>query len=136
MAAQELKEIQTITFNRLDKGHYATNIVGLMSDGRIFEFEFPDVDIPDLSFAIEKEEEHYYWTGITRNIFLNLDFGEPRLIPNEDGIYFNIMDRTPYVEMTLAEIEAKLGHKIKIKEVEKKETSVSEDFERVLEILS
>lgn len=54
------------------------------------------------------------------NYFVDLGFGEMRLLPDKDGLAFRIKtieEKTK--EMTLEEIEKKLGHKVKIVSKEK-----------------
>lgn len=64
------------------------------------------------SISIKRETDKMY--GCHDFVFANIGFGDRELI-SKDGVYYTVkLLKTKTKEMTLDEIEKKLGHKVKI----------------------
>jgi len=80
---------------------------------RVEECHIPCVYLPISSKGFEITTEDDWGMGVDRTV--NIGFGNMNLMPDKDGnTYYikSIKEKTK--EMTLEEIEKKLGHKVKI----------------------
>ena len=78
--------------------------------GEVTELHIPRVFLPFKDYNLTIERPCAY-----DDMFADLGFGKVRLLPGDDMNYFTTkVIKTKTKEMTLEEIEKKLGHKVKI----------------------
>lgn len=88
----------------------------LDSPTMVQELHIPKVVIPLNTNLIKiNRYDDFQCCHITQDYFVDLGFGEMRLSPDVNGAAFTIKTvKEKTKEMTLEEIEKKLGHKVKI----------------------
>ena len=105
--------IKDVTLKKDPLGYCLDITYRIETDTSVDEFHMPRVQLPisTSGFGVRLEED---W-GMGSDYVADLGFGKLNLLPDKDGhIYYakNVKEKTK--EMTLAEIEKKLGHKVKI----------------------
>jgi len=74
-------------------------------DGRLLKYNIPRIGLSEVTMEIEKNDQ--YCISIVKS---KISFS----VLSVNDVFATVTDITPYKEMTLAEIEKKLGHKVKI----------------------
>ena len=125
--------VQKVWTDSIGDVHLDVQIDCINKDGSGFQFVLPDLCIPmDGTVHIKTRREPYYDTTITqrawyepkRDIQLNEGFSNSALMPSvgTTGPYVMAVQcvDAPVKEMTLEEIERKLGYKVKVVSAKKK----------------
>lgn len=112
--------------------HFDVQIDYINKDGSGFQFVIPDLSIPmDGTIHLKSLKEPRYCATIAQrawfepkcDILLNEGFSNSPIMPSgTTGPYYLAVQNIdpPVKEMTLEEIEQKLGHKVKVVSTEKK----------------
>ena len=109
-------QLESVCLNHDDDG-YSLNIVYLVEDETCVErYTLSRVRLPINNYSFTIKAEDY---GFRRNPKVDVGFGFRELLPDADGFCYivDLIENKPKemtLEMTLEEIEKKLGHKVKI----------------------
>lgn len=103
----------TLTNVKLNNDQYGYSLAltyNIEDLGKVTELHIPKVSLPFKDYKLVIERPYAYG-----NMFADVGFGRVELLPGDDKNYFTIKTiKEKTKEMTLAEIEKKLGHKVKI----------------------
>lgn len=104
-------KITDVKLNNDSYGYSLALTYNIETLGEVTELHIPRVYLPFRNYNLTIERPSY----ICDDMFADLGFGKVRLLPGDDTNYFTTkVIKTKTKEMTLEEIEKKLGHKVKI----------------------
>lgn len=97
-----------------DKYGYSLALTYLIETlGEVTELHIPRLSLPFKEHNVSIERRGWDRCDVFADVFT--DYLANRLLPGDDGTYFTTkVIKTKTKEMTLEEIEKKLGHKVKI----------------------
>lgn len=109
-----IKEILSIDFDKLPNGKFHCSIIIGCADDTIWEMDIPEIKMDEITIVNETIRNQTWFCDYTISRTMKVNLGEGIVSPI-NGIFFTLTDITEYREMTVREIEKKLGYKIKIK---------------------
>ena len=111
-------ELENLTLNEDKVGHYLTAKFKVEDAHSIREVDVPKIRLRIVPDKVSlRTSNDPYWS--TSSSYINMGFGDLPLefVKNKDGLdilYTESILEEKYTEMTMDEIEKKLGHKVKI----------------------
>lgn len=104
-------KLKNVKLNNDIYGYSLSLTYNIESLGEISELHIPRVSLPFKEHDLTITRSGYAYEDVSADV----GFGMVRLMPGDAGAYFTTkVIKTKTKEMTLEEIEKKLGHKVKI----------------------
>ena len=110
-------ELSKVEFSEDEQGYYLDLTYTIEDDRSIQTCHIPRLRLPihRHDFNVTFRESDFYLGSMYYEHVADIGFGEMKLLPDKGGnCYYVTLVEEKTKEMTLAEIEKKLGHKVKI----------------------